>query len=406
MWFWNKILASAVSLSMLGSVSQCSVDTKAERTWEIADSIENIEPENIDTLESTFIPKVQEETQKEISLCLTQDDSDSFTYKKDLESIEDPNNIILEFPLWPLFQEYWDKHHPLRVHKVEKNFRALLWKWWIENLMETMPQKISGHWEQITSDTQYMINDTLRFSLINPLLKDDFPQYLPDQLMEEWFEDSSDRDAQTIDRIINWNNQNWNKKSDFIYDIVVKKVPSWKSALALYRNWKLFMVTYASIWKDKYKTRKWEWVNPRTKMWQYEIINRDPYKRSITHNDSPMPFWLNYYGWYWIHQWNVTWYPASHWCVRLPGIYAAVLYSLLENSENVDVFISKNLYKSLHSLSDNPKNVDAFMSNNLHKSSYSSLYNPQKADVFVSKKLHNSSYPLPHNYKKYRRFHS
>ena len=87
MWLWNKILASAVSLSMLGSVSQCSVDTKAERTWEIADSIENIEPENIDTLESTFIPKVQEEAQKEISLCLTQDDSDSFTYKKDLESI-------------------------------------------------------------------------------------------------------------------------------------------------------------------------------------------------------------------------------------------------------------------------------------------------------------------------------
>jgi hypothetical protein len=30
-----------------------------------------------------------------------------------------------------------------------------------------------------------MIDDTLRFSLINPLLKDDFPKILPDQLKEE-----------------------------------------------------------------------------------------------------------------------------------------------------------------------------------------------------------------------------
>jgi hypothetical protein len=30
-----------------------------------------------------------------------------------------------------------------------------------------------------------MIDDTLRFSLINPLLKDDFPNFLPDQLKEE-----------------------------------------------------------------------------------------------------------------------------------------------------------------------------------------------------------------------------
>jgi hypothetical protein len=39
--------------------------------------------------------------------------------------------------------------------------------------------------EEVTSNTEYMIDDTLRFSLINPLLKDDFPKKLTDQLKEE-----------------------------------------------------------------------------------------------------------------------------------------------------------------------------------------------------------------------------
>ena len=345
MWIWNKMLASIISASILAWVSKCSEKIEAN-SFKKEPNIENIEVKNIPSTEVLSVPKVKKNIKKQITICLNTDDSKSFTHKKVLEWISDPENTILEYPLWQLFQTYWDRPHPARVSQVERNFRTLLWEWWIESLMGKISQKLSKRWEQITSDTKYAIDDTLRFPLINPLLKDDFPQYLPDQLKEEGFEDCSDDDALVIDKIINWNNKNRREKSDFIYDIVVKKVPSWKSALALYRDWKLFMVTYASIWKDKYKTRNWKWKDPRTKMWQFKIIAKDPYKRSIKHQNAPMSFWLNFYWWYWIHQWKVTWYPASHWCVRVPTAFVSVLFSLGKDAKNIDVFISKNLYKS------------------------------------------------------------
>ena len=95
-----------------------------------------------------------------------------------METIEDPNNTILEFPISQLYQKYWDydRPHPLVVPGVGKDFRALLWKNWIERLMSKTKQKLNPRTEEITSDTKYEMWDTLRFTLINPLLKDDFPQ--------------------------------------------------------------------------------------------------------------------------------------------------------------------------------------------------------------------------------------
>jgi hypothetical protein len=40
----------------------------------------------------------------------------------------------------------------------------------------------------VTTDTAYLIDDTLRFSLINPELRDRFPEDLADQLQEPGFE--------------------------------------------------------------------------------------------------------------------------------------------------------------------------------------------------------------------------
>ena len=59
-----------------------------------------------------------------------------------------------------------------------------------------------------------------------------------------------------------------------------------------------------------------------------------------------MPLALEFdQGGFYLHQGNVTWSPASHWCVRLPWVYADILYSLIRNENDVDVFIDKNLYK-------------------------------------------------------------
>jgi hypothetical protein len=72
-----------------------------------------VEPEKMEVLatennvlELPNVSKVQKKTKKQISVCLKTDDENSFTHKKVLESITDPENTVLEFPLSQLFQKY------------------------------------------------------------------------------------------------------------------------------------------------------------------------------------------------------------------------------------------------------------------------------------------------------------
>ena len=339
MWFWNKILTSVISIAMLGWTSGCD-NTKISNLEANSEEIEKVESKNISQLVNEDLPLSQERTKKQISVCLDLDDESSFTHTNALEKISDPQNAILEYPIDQLFQKYWNRSHPLRVSWVGRDFGALLWSNWIEELIQQTPQKLSSRSEEITSSTKYEMEDTLRFPLINPLLKDDFPQYLSDQLKEEWFTNFSDSDSLvTSQRISNKANQNNDgEKSDFIYDIVVKRAPSWKAALALYRDWELFMATYVSVWLSSRKT----------KMWQYKILGKEPYKRSRKYDNAPMPMALHFGDGFAFHQWRVKrekWGNLSHGCVRLPGIYADILYSSVKNPELVDVFVSKNLYK-------------------------------------------------------------
>ena len=319
---------------MLGGSTKDSVDTRSD----LQERLENIE--NISKItpysKDSNLPEIKAWTEKQIYICLELDNN-TFTHTNVLEKITDPQNVVLEYPVAQLFQKYGNRSHPLAVPGVKKDFRALLWKDWIERLSWKIPQKLAPRMGNITSDTRYEIKDTIGFSLIDPLLKNDFPQYLSDQLKERWFKEFSDPDASTLDKIISdkKTSKNYDKKSDFIYDIVVKKVPSWKSALALYRNWELFMATYASVGLNSRKTQ----------VWQYKVLSKEPYKRSRKYDNAAMPEALNFYWGFYIHQWNVSWYPLSHWCVRIPGIFADVLYSSVKNSKSVDVFVSKNLYK-------------------------------------------------------------
>jgi len=341
MWFWNKLLTSIVSMYVLAWTSECSTNTKNNSIAVDPKKMESIAPEN-NALEIPNLLEVQKKTKKQVSICLKTDDENSFTHKKVLESVTDPENTVLEFPLSQLFQKYWNRSHPLAVRWVKKDFRALLWSNWIETLKSRIPQKLSPRAEKITSDTQYEAWDTLRFQLINQSLKWVFPKYLSDQLKEDWFQSFSDPDSSVVARKVaknKWKKKatdDKEKKSDFIYDIVVKGLPSWKAALALYRDGELFMATYVSVWLNSRKT----------KTGQFEMLGKNAYYYSRKYK-SPMPCWINFdEWWFWFHQWNVTWFPASHGCVREPWIRASVLFSSVKDTNRGDVFIDKNLYKS------------------------------------------------------------
>lgn len=341
MRFWNKILTSVVAVSMLGWEPQCS-GSKAYQSYDTWNDTEVLNQPNTEIKENLDIREKENLTKKALSICLETDEN-SFTHNKVLESVTDPNNTILELPLSQLFERYWNRSHPLVVRWIKRDFMSLLWKDWIEDLSDKIPQKLSPRAEKITSDTQYEAWDTLRFALINPFLEWAFPKYLSDQLKEDWFQSFSDLDSKEITKRIKNKNQNikenTDKKTDFVYDIVVKKIPTWECALAIYRDWELFMATYVSVWLNSRKTNTW----------QFKVLRANPYYFSRKYK-SPMSDCLYYdEKWCWVHQGRVNKWPASHWCVREPWVYADISYSLIypviKKKDRVDVFISKNLYK-------------------------------------------------------------
>ena len=347
MWIKKTALATAISAMILtwcpDGLGQNS-NLRSDNEW--------AEKEN---LYNAPLMSVQDTTKNQTFLCLDTDEPDSYIHKNILETISNPENTVLEYPISQLFQKYWanKKNHPLYVSWVSKTFNSLLWKNGIEEISSDIDQKLKQRENAITSSTTYEIWDTLRFALIDNRLKWVFPENLSDQLKEEWFENFSNLDSLEVKQqdnnlqLFKYQDKNFNKyywnpdktenvNEDYVYDIVVKSLPWWKSALAVYRNEKLFMATYVSVWR----------FSAKTLTWQFKIERREPYKRSYKYNNSAMPFWLNYSWWYYFHQWNVTWTPLSHGCVRMPWVYASILYSLAYGEENIDVFIDNNLYKS------------------------------------------------------------
>ena len=85
MWFWSKMLTSLVSVSMLAWTSECSSNTKNNISDMNLEAVDTLEEINSDTTEIPNLLEIQKWLNKEISVCLTTDDENSFTYKKALE---------------------------------------------------------------------------------------------------------------------------------------------------------------------------------------------------------------------------------------------------------------------------------------------------------------------------------
>lgn len=305
------------------------------------DTYNNSLNENSDKIEN-----IQQPTKKWIYVCLETDSKTSFTHTKVLESITDPKNTVVEYPISQLFKLYEGKPHPLAVPGVKIDLTALLWVWWIERLKNfRIPQN--------TSRNEYQKWDTVRISLIDQSLEWVFPELLSKQLKEKWFQTYLDRDSAEITRRMK--NKN---KSDFIYDVVLKP-SSWKYVLGVYRDGILFMVCYTSIWLNKIERNKNKnrYEDLRTIQWQFKIWEKindkmkgeDPYYRSSTYNQAPMPFALRFYWWYFLHQREIDWFERSHWCIGLCWVISDILYSLLYQSikkgKYPDLFIHDNLYR-------------------------------------------------------------
>lgn len=377
----KNVLSAVVWLAALSWVYQWSCNDKASRNPDLI-------KQQIDTLCTPQQDTIVNNAQKDIFVCLETDDETSFTHTKVLESIEDPDNTILEFPVDQLFKKYWKNQtqpHPLAVSWVARRIRSLLWNGWIEST--DVQQSLNPRIEDITSETKYEIWDTIRFRLIETSIKEFFPQNLYLIFSEAWFEtffdkdsliikkrnleweygedlvskqdsialdtlkidslainpselDSLKQDSQVVDSLKTESStldslNTVEKTHDYIYDVVVKSIPGWESALWLYRDGKLFMAWKVSVWLPGHNTRTW----------QFEIQRANAYVRSSKYWNSPMPYALQYSWPYYFHQWVVDWRPKSHWCIREKWLRAWVSYSLLKDKSNVDVYIDKNLYK-------------------------------------------------------------
>lgn len=280
-----------------------------------------------------------ENTKEQVFVCLETDSPETFTHTKVLESIQDDNNTVLEYPINQITNKKYNwKSHPLAVSGISKTFWSLIWVNNVAEHLSTRPQKLVKREEEITSTTRYQTWDTLRFSLKDPLLEGKFPDKLDEQLKERWFENMNNPDSLEIKQnnqndIFKYQSYRFQPKElvqQHVYDIVVKKIENWESALAVYRNWKLFMSSFVSVWLPWHQTITW----------QFNVIAKQPYKRSKKYDNSPMSFGLMFdYGWFYLHQWKVTWKPASHWCVRLPWVYADILYSLVKDKDYIDIYI-------------------------------------------------------------------
>ena len=114
--------------------------------------------------------------------------------------------------------------------------------------------------------------------------------------------------------------------------IIVTQCKNGKNALWYYKNWKLKLATYVSIWTKHRATIKGK----------YSLKHDQIRRRSRRYHNSAMPYSILIKWWYYLHQWRSNWKPQSHWCVRVPWLYQKWLY---ENIPDWTVIILDWLYK-------------------------------------------------------------
>ncbi len=72
---------------------------------------------------------------------------------------------------------------------------------------------------------------------------------------------------------------------------------------------------------------------------KFFVNYKERFRRSLKYENAPMPFSINYYRGYFIHQQSLPGRPASHGCVRLLLVDAERLFSWLQRSDPVTLVL-------------------------------------------------------------------
>ncbi len=70
---------------------------------------------------------------------------------------------------------------------------------------------------------------------------------------------------------------------------------------------------------------------------KFTVNFKQRYKRSIRYDNAPMPYSINFYYGFFIHQQSLPGYPASHGCIRLLMDDAKKLFNWVQNGDPVTV---------------------------------------------------------------------
>ena len=193
--------------------------------------------------------------------------------------------------------------------------------------------------ENLAKNTRYQLTDTINFPAIYPGLDTCFSVSLQEELKQQEY--SNLKTERTLkERIRKHGGTNESRgggeplreylSSDTV--IVVKKLWSNKHALALYRDWKLFIATHVSPW--------WETPNGIfLSGLNWESQTRLDFRKSAKHDDAPMSFAFHISWGVFGHTGYVNGNKISHGCIRIPGGYAMIIQSVVAG-KIIPVYIS------------------------------------------------------------------
>ena len=153
------------------------------------------------------------------------------------------------------------------------------------------------------SEQCYTLEDTIRFPMIYPELKDYFPKKIEQLRKNPVFEKYKGKRTEHL--------------------LIVSQCENGKNALGYYEKGNLKLATYVSIGTT------WR----KTITGNYPLIHDQIFRRSRTYNNEPMPYSFQVKGNYFLHQGTSDGSPISHWCIRVPGLYQKWLYEHLPNSK-------------------------------------------------------------------------
>lgn len=120
----------------------------------------------------------------------------------------------------------------------------------------------------------------------------------------------------------------WNKA--FLKNI------NWRFVVSLYVNWELKLASYSSPWNSNVKwwikTPKWDhfkstFANKYWISWAAASVKWNRW--------AVMPYAVNVYSWIFCHAWKVDWTRRSHWCIRLPLLYAKGFHDFFQEYWNI-----------------------------------------------------------------------